>query len=198
MIKLIGTNHLMSKETIEERIKEENPDVIGVELCEARAKAFIEPLGSSEKKLNSLLSNITEKIREKAQKQNLDYGSDMKTALNYALDNDLDYIFVDMPIQKIQELFMKIPQEEQIGFQKEIQEFEANFDKIDMGKINTQKVLMDLKNKYPIAFEFLINMRNLYITNQILKAKEKYKDKKILIFLGKGHIEQVEKMLENK
>jgi pheromone shutdown protein TraB len=191
MLKLIGTNHLMSREAIEKIIEDFKPDVIGVELCEARAVGiFNEPMFKS--KGNSVLDKITNKIKEKAQEQNLDYGSDMKTALRYAFDNEIDYVLVDMPIQKIQELFLKIPKEEQIGFQKELSEFEGELKEVD-----EQEVLLTMKSRYPIAFEFLINMRNLYITNQILKAKEKYPNKRILIFLGKGHTKQVELMLSS-
>jgi pheromone shutdown protein TraB len=195
MIEIIGTTHLDSKEYIEKIIKEFNPDVIGVELCEARAIGIFNETTKEiieSKNNNSILNKITNKIKEKAKQQNLDYGSDMKTALSYASNNKLDSILVDMPIQKIQELFMKIPQEEQRGFQKELQEFESQ----SIQEINEEEVLINLKNRYPIAFEFLINMRNLYITNQILKAKEKYPYKRILIFLGKGHTKQIKKMLE--
>jgi len=36
MIKLIGTTHFMSKEEIYKILNENNPDIIAVELCEAR------------------------------------------------------------------------------------------------------------------------------------------------------------------
>ena len=38
MIKIIGTNHFMSKEAIEGIIKDESPEIIGVELCKTRFK----------------------------------------------------------------------------------------------------------------------------------------------------------------
>jgi len=53
-----------------------------------------------------------------------------------------------------------------------------------------------MKSRYPIAFEFLINMRNLYIANQILKTMLKNPNKKLVIILGSAHVENVNKLLE--
>jgi len=55
-----------------------------------------------------------------------------------------------------------------------------------------------MKERYPIAFEFLINMRNLYIANQILKARIDNPGKKIVIVLGSSHVENVNKLIEIK
>ncbi len=196
MIKVMGTTHLDPKESIEEIIKKENPDILGVELCESRAIAIFNEVTKEiieTKKSNSLLQKITDKIKSKSKKEGLDYGSDMKTVLRYASNNKIECLLVDMPILKIQELFSKIPLEEQKGFTKELGEFE----KQSMSEeLNEEEVIKNLKSRYPIAFEFLINMRNLYITNQLLKAKNKYPDKKILVFLGKSHVKQIEVMLE--
>jgi len=192
MIKVIGTTHLDSKESIEEIIKKENPDVVGVELCESRAIGIFKEATKETKKLNSLLQKITDKIKSKSKEEGLDYGSDMKTILRYASNNKIECLLVDMPILKIQELFSKIPMKEQKGFTKELGEFE---NQSMSEELNEDEVIRNLKLRYPIAFEFLINMRNLYITNQLLKAKNKYPDKKILVFLGKSHVKQIEVML---
>jgi len=53
-----------------------------------------------------------------------------------------------------------------------------------------------MKVKFPIAFEFLINMRNLVIINNLLKLERNYPNKKILCFLGKGHEKIVEDALK--
>lgn len=196
MIKIYGTDHLMPKESIEGIIKDESPDIICLELCEFREKAIWNEVTKETIEANpkgNLLQKITDSIKEKAKKENLDYGSDQKTALRFASDNKIKYYLVDMPILKIQELFSQIPKEEQLGFQSELKTFESESIKT---KVNEEEVLFSLKQKYPIAFEFLVNMRNLYITNQLLKVMIKNENKKIIVFLGKGHAKQVEKMLE--
>ena len=60
----------------------------------------------------------------------------------------------------------------------------------------TGLALLGLKRKYPIAFEFLINYRNLVIINNLLKIERKYPNKKILCLLGKAHIKIVEDALK--
>ena len=193
--KLIPTNHLMSKAAIEGILKDEGPEVIGIELCEFREASILdnqEIENIKENKNEGLLGKITSKINQKAKEQNLDYGSDMKTALKYSIENNIPRVLVDMPILKIQELFSKIPKEEQKGFAKELTEFESeSLNK----KVNEEEVLTQLKKRYPIAFEFLVNMRNLYIANQILKAEKEYPGKRIIIILGSAHVQQVSKLI---
>ena len=193
--KLIPTNHLMSKAAIEGILKDEGPEVIGIELCEFREASILdnqEIENIKENKNEGLLGKITSKINQKAKEQNLDYGSDMKTALKYSIENNIPRVLVDMPILKIQELFSKIPKEEQKGFAKELTEFESeSLNK----KVNEEEVLTRLKKRYPIAFEFLVNMRNLYIANQILKAEKEYPGKRIIIILGSAHVKNVTKLI---
>jgi pheromone shutdown protein TraB len=206
--KIVGTNHLDSKEMIEDIIKKEKPDILGVELCELRVNAILNEdkitlsnsgevrkgMGDMSVKANNLLDKITNSIKKKAEEQKMDYGSDQKSVLRYANKNNIPLVLVDMPILKIQELFNKIPKSEQEGFTKELMEFESQ-GQIDK-EVNEEEVLVNLKTRYPIAFEFLINMRNLYISNQIIKCINKNPDKKILVFVGKSHREQIERMLQ--
>jgi len=194
-VKIIGTNHIMKKEVVEEMISRESPEIIGIELCEFRASKIFEDAKKVQDKSNSLLGRITDAIKTKADKEGLDYGSDMKTALNYATEHNIEKVLVDMPILKIQELFLKIPQNEQEGFSKELSDFEN--ESINK-EVNEEEVLLQMKERYPIAFEFLINMRNLYISNQILKAVIDNPGKKIVIVLGSSHVENVNKLISNQ
>lgn len=193
MIKIIGTTHLDSKEKIEGILKDENPDIIAIELCHYRENAILnEPKDIEEK---SLLGKITSAIKKKAKEENLDYGSDMKSALIFARENGIKYEVVDMPILKIQELFTKIPKEEQEGFARELAEFNSVNIK---DEIKEEELVETLKERYPIAFEFLINMRNLYIANQLLIIERDNPNKNIVAILGKGHVKQVNLMIRNK
>lgn len=205
-IKIIGTNHLMSKEEIYSIIKKERPNVIGVELCETRYNLMVLPLINKEeqkdkedkpkekpKEDNSLIGKISKTIKEKAKEEGLQYGSDQINACIYAVENKIPLEFVDLDIMKTKELMEKIPVKEQEGFMKEMLEFQKKTLKEVTENIDVDKTLRDLKEKFPIAFEFLINLRNLFILNKILKLERKYPYGKILIFLGKGH----EKIIED-
>ena len=182
----------MKKEEIYKIIKKERPDVIGVELCETRFNLMVLPILKGEevekpKEDKSLVGKISKVIKEKAEKENVQYGSDQINACIYAKENKIPLEFVDLDIAKTKELMNKIPKREQEGFLKEILEFEKKSLKEVTENIDVDKTLRELKEKYPIAFEFLINLRNLFILNKILKLERKYPNKKIIIFLGKGH-----------
>ncbi len=193
-VKIIGTNHLMKKKEVEDLIRKENPDIIGIELCEFREAGILdgEKYPTIEKNEGYLLDKITNKIKEKAEAEGMDYGSDMKAALNYSIENNVERVLVDMPILKIQDLFSKIPIKEQEGFQKELAEFEGESIKKE---VNEEEVLLGMKSRYPIAFEFLVNMRNLYIANQILRTQRDNPEKRIVVILGAAHVNSVTKLI---
>jgi len=202
MIKLIGTNHLMSKEEIINLIEVENPEVIGVELCQTRFDLMVLPLienreiETKQEKDTTLIGKISNVIKEKAEKENITYGSDMFNSCIYAKENNLPLEFVDLDIMKVKELMEKIPQEEQQGFMNELVAFQNLSLKESAENINEEEVLNKLKLKYPIAYEFLITVRELVIVKNILKLERKYPNKKILVVLGKGHIKSIEEELK--
>ena len=195
-VKLIGTNHLLDKKVVEDMIRNEAPDIIGIELCEFREAGILdgEVAPKIDEKPKYLLDKITSKIEKKAEKEGLDYGSDMKAALNYSIENNIPRVLVDMPILKIQDLFSKIPIQEQEGFQRELGEFENESVKKE---VKEEEVLLGMKQRYPIAFEFLINMRNLYIANQILRVVMNNPGKKVVVVLGSSHVKNVNMLIGN-
>lgn len=197
-IRIFGTHHLMSKEDIYDLLDKEKPEVIGVELCETRYKLMVTPTLDgfkieNPKEDDSLLGKISNVIKKKAEKENFQYGSDQINACIYASEKNIPLEFVDLDIMKTKELMEKLPKEEQEGFMKEMLEFQNRSIEETIKNIDVEKYLIELKTKYPIAFEFLINLRNIFILNKILKLKIKYPDKKIVIVLGKGH----EKIIED-
>jgi pheromone shutdown protein TraB len=193
MIKIIGTNHLMSKEAIEGIIKDFNPDLIGVELCNTRLNALvINPQPQPQVKDDTVLGKISQAVRKKAEQEKVVYGSDMITASKYALENKIQLEVVDRDIREISELMQKIPQNEVQNFMKAITEFESS----PINKqVDENRFLSDLKSNFPISFEFLLTSRELYIQNQILRIALNNEAKRILIFLGKGHEKRIKDAL---
>ena len=197
-IKIIPTHHLMSKEEIYKLLDKEKPEIIGVELCETRYNLMVTPTLDgfkieNPKEDNSLLGKISNIIKKKAEKEKFQYGSDQISASIYAHEKNIPLEFVDLDITKTKELMDKLPKEEQEGFLKEMLEFQKRSIEETIKDIDVEKTLRELKEKYPIAFEFLINLRNIFMLNKILKLKIKYPDKRIVIVLGKGH----EKIIED-
>ena len=125
----------------------------------------------------------------------MQYGSDQINACLYAVENNIPLEFIDLNIYKTKELMEMIPKEEQEGFLKELAEFEKKTLKEQAENIDEEKVLSELKKRFPIAFEFLVNYRNLVIINNLLKLERKFPDEKIVCLLGKGHVKIVEDAL---
>ena len=197
MITIIGTNHLMKKEEIIGIIESERPDIIGIELCKIREYIYLNNIKAKEnEKDTSLLGKISEAIKKKAKEENVEYGSDMFTALQYSIDNKIPYVLVDQNIQEIQQLFQKIPVKEAQGFMEEIAKFEKQT--IAESTIPEDEFLKKMKEQYPISYEILITLREKHIAIEVLKTILKNPDKKILIFLGKGHLESIKRILEIK
>ncbi len=204
MIKIIGTTHLMPREEIYSILEKENPELIAVEFCETRFNLMVLPLINNtnvmqeERKDDTLIGKISNSIKEKAEKENIQYGSDQINACRYAEENNIQLEFIDLNIMRTKELMEKLPEEEAKGFMNELLEFEKQELKDFQKEIDEEEVLKKLKVKYPIAYEFLITIRDLHILSSILKLERKYPNKKILVVVGKGHKKFLEKELNLK
>ena len=203
-LKIIGTNHLITKEKIYEMIKKENPEVIGVELCDTRFNLMVLPLLNPEEesfkidqpKDETLIGKISNSIKRKAEEEDLQYGSDMINASIYAKENNIPLEFIDLDITKIKALMEITPDEEKKGFIEELTKFESMSMKEVNDTSNYNDTLIELKTNYAISFEFLITMRELFIVKNIFKLEHKYPGKKILILIGEGHLDSVMKEME--
>lgn len=204
MIKIIGTNHLITKEKIYKMIKKENPDVIGVEFCNTRFNLMVLPILNPNKdhfkidkpKDETLIGKISDSIKRKAEEENLQYGSDMINACLYAKENNIPLEFLDLDISRIKALMEMTPEKEKQGFLIELAKFEQMSMKEVNETSNVDETLLELKTNYPVSFEFLITMRELFITKNIFKLEHKYPEKKILIVVGEGHLNPVKKEIE--
>ncbi len=203
-LKIIGTNHLITKEEIYKMIKKENPDVIGVEFCNTRFNLMVLPILNPNEdsfkiekpKDETLIGKISDSIKRKAKEENLDYGSDMVNACLYAKENNLPLEFLDLDSSRLKALMELTPDKEKQEFIDELAKFEKRSITEVLKESTVDENLLELKTKCPVSFEFLITMRELFITKNILKLKHKYPEKKILIIVGEGHLDPVKKEIE--
>jgi len=210
-LKVIGTNHLITKEEIYKMIKKENPDIIGVELCDTRFNLMVLPLLNPKedsfkidkpkqeelgKNDETLIGKISDSIKRKAEEEDLQYGSDMVNASLYAKENNIPLEFLDLDITRIKALMEMTPEKEQQGFLKELAQFEQMSITEVNNNSNVNDTLLELKTNYPVSFEFLITMRELFVTKNIFKLEHKYPGKKILIIVGEGHLDSIMKEIK--
>jgi pheromone shutdown protein TraB len=200
-ILIIGTTHLDSSQSIVDKIIEFKPDIIGVELCKTRLNLMVinpmtNQIANQQLEGEGLIDKISKSIKEKSEKENLQYGSDMITASRYALDNHIQLECLDKDILEIKRLMELLPPNEVQGFMTELANFETKTLKEQTQNIDENKVLEELKTKYPVSFEFLVNSRDIYIAFNILKLIHNNPNKRIIVFLGKGHLENIKRLLE--
>ncbi len=204
MIKIIGTNHLITKEKIYKMIEKENPDILGVEFCDTRFNLMVLPLLNPNEdsfkiekpKDETLIGKISDSIKRKAEEEDLQYGSDMINACLYAKENNIPLAFLDLESSRLKALMELTPDKEKQGFLKELVEFEKRSITKVLKESNVDETLLELKTNYPVSFEFLITIRELFICKNIFKLEHKYPGKKILIVVGEGHLDSVKKEIE--
>ncbi|MBU0470630.1 MAG: TraB/GumN family protein [Nanoarchaeota archaeon] len=219
-LKIIGTSHI-AKESVEEikkAIEEWKPEIVAVELDVRRAFALMQ----KEKTKTSirdalkiglkgyLFVKIGQYVQEKLGNMvGVSPGSEMKTALEMAKKNNLKIAFIDQPIEITLKKFSKnLTWKEKFRFVGDIfagiftpkrQIKKLNLNKFDLTKVPDQKtissLIKQLDERYPNVYKTLITDRNKYMIKELVKLLRDNKEQKILVVVGAGHQEGMEKLL---
>jgi len=199
-IKIVGCTHLWKKEQILSEIESFSPDIIGVELCKTRFDLLVQPkLEKQEFKEGvGLIDKISKAILEKSKNEGINYAEDQITASRYALENKIPLALLDRDIMETKRLMELLPQNEMQGFLTELMNFESKTLGEQTKNLNEVEVLNQLRTKYPVAFEFLVTSRDLFIAFKILKLMKDHQQKRVICFLGKGHTEGIKNLLDLK
>lgn len=201
---LIGTTHLDNPTSIVRKIEEFKPDIIGVELCNTRLNLMVinpitNQLSENQLEKQGIIEKISNSIQKKALEENRQYGSDMITASKYAIEKKIKLVCLDKDILEIKRLMELLPVNEQQGFLTELAKFESmSLEDLKLNQLKPDEVINEMKTKYPVSYEFLIEQRDLYLAFNILKLIHNNQDKKILVFIGKGHLEKINNLLNSK
>jgi pheromone shutdown-related protein TraB len=219
-LKIIGTSHIakQSINEIKKAIKEDHPDIVAVELDLQRASALM----SEEKSKVSvrdilkigvkgyLFVKVGQYVQQKLGKMvGIAPGSEMKTALKLAHQNKLQVALIDQPIQITLKNFSKnLTWKEKFRFvgdffkgilfrKKQIKELGLdNFDLTTVPQEEViEKMIGQLKKRYPNLYKTLITDRNKYMVKKLVKLFRENPDKKILCIVGAGHKKGMEKLL---
>ncbi len=212
---LIGTAHV-SKESIKlvnETISKENPDTVGVELCEKRYKTITSKKKWEDTKItkiirekkthlflaNLLLSSFQKRIGEDLK---IKPGAEMIQAIKTGKKSSSEIVLLDRDIQvtlkrawkemSIKEKF-KLTYSLITGLIQPEEIEEEMIEKLKEKDMITQ-MMEELGKEIPSAKKVLIDERDIYIANKILDAP----GKKIVAVVGAGHIEGIKKHLKKK
>ncbi|MBU0460139.1 MAG: TraB/GumN family protein [Nanoarchaeota archaeon] len=219
-LKIIGTSHIaqQSVDEIKKAVKEEQPEIIALELDLQRASALM-----SEQKNKVKFSDIMrigikgylfvkvgQYVQQKLGKMvGVAPGSEMKTALELARREKLQIALIDQPIQITLKRFSKsLTWREKFHFISDFfkgiffrkkQMKELGLENFDLTKVPAEKMIekmmLQTKQRYPSIYKTLVTDRNQYMVRKLVKLLRAHPDKKILAIVGAGHKKGMEKLL---
>lgn len=216
MIKIIGTSHIAKQSTreIKEKIAEWKPDIVAVELDIARLHSLFQKEKSIELKdiwklgfFGFVFAKIGAWLQKSLGKSvGILPGSDMKTAVMEAKKVGAKIYLIDRPLQlTLQRLGSEMSIWEKFGLighilfgwvnpeNREILK-QINLTKVPSEKL-IEKMVKDLKAKFPSMYKVLIEERNNYMSKQLLRIKEHFPGEKILAVVGAGHVKELKRLL---
>ena len=209
MITLIGTGHVFDlSQSILNVFDERQPDIVCVELDKQRYNSLVlrttNPEAYQEARKNTpIIYKLLARFQDGMAKQyGVEAGDEMMTAINYAKSHQRPVAFIDMNAQHMFSRMLKsMSFSEKIklmstGFfsffiskkrvEKELEGFEKNFD----------NYIEQIGDKFPTIKRVLIDERNDYMVNQLVKANEEYDN--VIAVIGDGHVPGISKMLESR
>ncbi len=220
-ITLIGTSHI-SKESVNEIttfINENKPDIVALELDLQRANSL---LHEQKNKVNILLlrqigakgyvfAKIGQMVQQKLGKMiGIKPGSEMKTALKLAQKNKLQIALIDQPIQITLRNFSKtLTWKEKFRFISDIFRglffpkrvvAEMGMQNFDLSKVPKneiiEKLIGQLKKRYPNIHKSLVADRNKYMVKQLIKIRKSHPENEIVAIVGAGHKKEMQRILD--
>jgi len=214
---LLGTSHIarQSLEEVKSCIEKEEPDIIALELDSKRLHALMQrgprKIGLRNIKhiglkgfLFSLFGAWAE--RKLGRLVGVAPGSEMMQAVRIAKKNKASIALIDQDIEiTLRRLSKSVTWKEKWNFLADLakaiffrkQEIEFDLTKVP-GKNIIKKLTGKLKERYPNVYKVLIEERNEVIAKNIGSLMDSNKDKKILVILGAGHIDEVIELIKKR
>ena len=211
----LGTSHIakQSLDDVKKYVQEEKPDIIALELDRkrllalmSRTKRKIELRIIKQIGLKGFLFSLFGAWAERklGRLVGVAPGSEMRQAVKIGKKEGIEIGLVDQDIEiTLQKLSSSITWNEKLNFFIDIikalflrkKEMEFDLSTVPDKKI-IRKLTNRLKERYPNVYKVLIEERNKVIADNIKKLMDVNKDKKILVILGAGHVEDVLRDIE--
>jgi len=211
MIILVGTGHVFNLfSAINKILKEKNPDIICVELDKQRYNTLLKKKKNQERykedKIDApILYKLFVRHQEKmAKRYGVNPGDEMITAIKYAESHELPIEFIDKSAQDIYKRTinsMSLSEKTKISLLGILVTFfgwffeygEKKDEQLEKIGKNTDNYLKKFEKKFPNIKRLVIDDRNNYMGKKLIKLNGKYK--KILTFIGDGHVLGISEIL---
>ena len=206
----LDTSHIakQSLDEVKQFIEKEKPEIIALELDRKRLPALmqkgyirIEFRNIKRIGLKGFLFSLFGAWAERklGKLVGVAPGSEMKQAVKIAAKEKIKLALIDQDIEiTLKRLSNAITWKEKLNFLADIikalftrkKELEFDLTKVPDKKI-IKKLTDKLKEGYPNVYKVLIEERNQVIANNIKNLMESNQNKKILVILGAGHVDDV-------
>jgi pheromone shutdown-related protein TraB len=211
-ITIVGSSHISKQSVMQvrEAFKGISPEIVAVELDSGRAQGLFEKRKKPSKFLllkmlglgGFLFYVIGEFIQKKLGKiVNMDPGSEMKTAIILAKENDAKIMLIDREIQVTLSRFSRYFRKREL-LKMVYDMFFGKKEKMgfDLEKVPSEEVIdfaiNEVKTRYPSIYRVLIEERDIYMSRQLHMISMNFPDKRILAVVGAGHMKGILKELE--
>lgn len=225
MIRLVGTGHIFEKsvQAVEKSVEEEKPGIIAVEL-DAKRFAALEARGwrldfhEGDISLFSLLKEVLrggsllvllEGVlaliqRDLGGKFGIHPGSDMLAAIQSAKKIGCKVALIDRDIGITLNHVLSIPLKEKMKlFSRSSKDVEmlgsflgANIEEI-LKEENVEKILQELRTGLPTLYAALVDERDMYMAQALLRLQNEFPESNIVAVVGAGHLKGIELYLRN-
>lgn len=212
----LGTSHIakQSLEEVKKHIEKEKPAILAIELDKKRLPALMSNSHKIDLRnirivglkgfLFSLFGAWAE--RKLGRLVGVAPGSEMKQAVRIARKEKIKIALVDQDIEiTLRRLSQEFTWKEKFNFLFDIAKAlfsgkkEIDFDLRTVPDKKIIKKLIDkLKERYPNLYKVLIEERNKVIASNLKTLMEQNPDKKILVILGAGHVDDVMEMVKEQ
>ena len=211
---IIGSSHIAAEsiKEVKKAVKEENPDIIALELDKKRYYALLSKKKSkfsfSDIRRVGLKGFIFAVIGAWAEKKLGEYvgispGAEMITAIRLAKENKKQIAFIDQDIEITLRRFSdELTWKEKWSFVVDIIKapFEKKKIRFDLRTVPSKKIIKELieqvKHRYPNVYKVLIDERNKIMAANLSKLIASHPDKKIVAVVGAGHEEEIMGMVK--
>lgn len=212
----LGTSHIakQSLEEVKKHIEREKPAILAIELDKKRLPALMSNSHKVDLRsirivglkgfLFSLFGAWAE--RKLGKLVGVAPGSEMKQAVRIARKEKIKIALVDQDIEiTLRRLSQEFTWKEKFNFLFDIAKAlfsgkkEIDFDLRTVPDKKIIKKLIDkLKERYPNLYKVLIEERNKVIASNLKTLMEQNPDKKILVILGAGHVDDVLELVKEQ
>ena len=208
-LQIIGTSHIAisSVKLVREKVLEERPDFVALELDKNRLMAL---MSSKKRKIKIkdimrlgvsgfLFTVFGQWMEEKLGKMvGTKPGGEMRVAVKMAAKIQANVVLIDQKIDiTIKRLMKSITFKEKMRFVwdliKGIVFRKGDIEQFDLRKVPSEKIIEKMINsvkiRYPSVYRVLIEERNKYMGKKLYQLMNKFPEAKIIAVVGAGHEE---------